>query len=39
LRRNILTARAGTTCSVVAIKGQDRVFASIVSAIKNFIFN
>jgi hypothetical protein len=39
LRRNILTARAGTTCSVVAIKGQDRVFASIMSAIKNFIFN
>ena len=39
LRRNILTARAGTTCSVVAIKGADRVFASIVSEVKNFIFN
>ena len=39
LRRNILTARAGATCSVVATKGADRVFASIVSAVKNFIFN
>jgi hypothetical protein len=39
LRRNILTARAGTTCSVVAIKSADRVFASIVSEVKNFIFN
>ena len=39
LRRNILTARAGTTCSVVATKAGDRVFAPIVSAIKNFIFN
>jgi hypothetical protein len=39
LRKNLLTARAGATCSVVATKGADRVFASILSAVKNFIFN
>jgi hypothetical protein len=39
LRRNILTARAGTTCSVVATKAGSGIFASIVSEVKNFIFN
>jgi len=39
IRRNILTARAGTVCSVVATKAASGIFAAIVSEVKNFIFN
>jgi hypothetical protein len=39
IRRNILTARAGTVCSVIATKAASGIFAAIVSGVKNFIFN
>jgi hypothetical protein len=38
-RRGVLTATAGTTCSVTATKAASGLFTSIVSEVKNFIFN
>jgi hypothetical protein len=38
-RRGVLTAKAGTTCSVIATKAASGLFASIISEVKNFIFN
>jgi hypothetical protein len=39
ISRNVLTARAGTTCSVIATKAASGVFRSIISQVKDFIFN
>jgi hypothetical protein len=37
-RRGILTAKAGTTCSVVARKASSEIYLAILSGVKNFIF-